>query len=192
MVSNVLSQMCQYLVEYPEIQERLARELKAEFPDGELTYDKLTQHAYLDAFLSENFRLGTAVYSVPKRAAQDTMLGEYKLKKGTEINLLIYIVHTSPEHYPDPLKFDPERFMDKSSNNPNRIEAGTYLPFSQGRRACIGKLLGPLKLKYLITSILLKYRLKKPDDFKIVTESLRGGVRFTKMPIIFEKREQFE
>lgn len=116
-------------------------------------------------------------------------VNEQPIKKDTEINLLIYISHTSPENFPDPLKFDPERFMDKSSNNPNRIEAGTYLPFSQGKRACIGKLLGTMKLKCLVVSMLLKFELKKPPGFKVVTESLRGGMRFTNVPVIFEKRQ---
>ena len=102
---------------------------------------------------------------------------------------MVYAAHTTPEHFPDPMKFDPERFMDKTPNNPNRIDAGTYLPFSQGKRACIGKLLATLEIKYLLAQILLKYKLKKPPGFKVIVDGFRGGVAFRSVPAIFEKRK---
>ena len=187
-ISNGLCQLAVDLVEHPELQERLYRELKEEFSDG-ITYEKLTQHAYLDAFFNESFRLGTAVYTLLKNAAVDTKLGEYEIKKGTEIGLLVYVAHTRPEHFPDPMKFDPERFMDKSPNNPNQIHAGSYLPFSQGKRACIGKLLATLEIKYLITVLLLQYKLVKPPGFKVGSDSFRGGITFRNVPLTLEKRE---
>ena len=74
----------------------------------------------------------------------------------------------------DPKKFDPERFLDKSPSNPNRIETGTFLPFSHGRKACLGKLLATLELKYLTVQVLLNFDLKKPVGFKVENESIRG------------------
>ena len=115
------------------------------------------------------------------------------------------------------MKFDPDRFMDKSPNNPNKF--GTYLPFSAGKRVCIGKLLATLEIKvtiiivlistnysnfvcridhstcsfsrkqYLVTKMLLNYKLKKPTDFKVGADEFRGGVTFRDLPIIFEKRQ---
>ena len=67
-ISNALCQLTEYLVEYLELQERLYTELKADFAD-EITYEKLVQHAYLDAFFSESLRLGTALFSLMKNAA---------------------------------------------------------------------------------------------------------------------------
>lgn len=78
--------------------------------------------------------------------------------------------------------------MDKSSSNPNRIETGTFLPFSTGRRACLGKLLATLVLKYLTVQVLLEYELKKPAGFKIEVESVRGFESVKSLPIIFERR----
>ena len=72
-MSNGLCQITEYLVEYPEIQERLYQELKNEFSDG-ISYENLTQHAYLDAFFNETFRLGTAVYSLLKNAAKVSLV----------------------------------------------------------------------------------------------------------------------
>ena len=72
-VANALCQIGEYLVEYPEIQERLYQELKSEFSDG-ITYEELTQHAYLDAFFNECMRLGTVAFILAKRASKVSSL----------------------------------------------------------------------------------------------------------------------
>ena len=79
--------------------------------------------------------------------------------------------------------------MDKSPSNPNRIDAGTFLPFSQGRKACLGKLLATLELKYFTVQLLLNYELKKPVGFKIGADSVRGLDSIKSLPIIFERRK---
>lgn len=68
-VSNALCKMVEFLVEYPEIQERLYTELKSEFSDG-IDYERLTQHSYLDAFCNESLRLAPPVYFILKRATK--------------------------------------------------------------------------------------------------------------------------
>ena len=188
-VSQSLSEMAQFLVENPSVQERLYAELKNEFSNGIITYEKLTQNAYLDAFVNESMRLGPPLYMLVKRAVKDTKVGEYDIPAGTEIALILYISQTSPDNWVNPKKFDPERFMDKSAENPNRIDSGTFLPFSQGKRHCIGKILASLEMKYLLTKMLLKYELKKPKDFKIVAQHFRGGAGLKNLPIIFEERQ---
>ena len=79
--------------------------------------------------------------------------------------------------------------MDKSSSNPNRIDAGTFLPFSHGRKACLGKLLATLELKYLIVQVLLNFDVQKPVGFKVEAESIRGFDTVKSLPVIFERRK---
>lgn len=67
-IGNGLCRFTGYLVEHPELQERLYQELKTEFTDG-ITYEGLVQHAYLDAFFNETFRLGTSIFQLMKNAA---------------------------------------------------------------------------------------------------------------------------
>lgn len=60
------------------------------------------------------------------------------LDVGTKISIPTFAIHYDPEYYPDPEKFDPERF------SPENIESRphyTYLPFGDGPRNCIGKIL---------------------------------------------------
>lgn len=57
------------------------------------------------------------------------------LKKGTPVFIPMTGIHNDPEYYPDPKKFDPERF---SIENKGARVPFTYFPFGEGPRACIG------------------------------------------------------
>ena len=90
---------------------------------------------YLDAFVSECLRLGPPLLSIDRVVTKDVQLGEYKLEKGVVVNLVFWINHISERFFPNPEKFDPSRFLDKSSSNPNQANRNdVYLPFSAGNR----------------------------------------------------------
>lgn len=55
---------------------------------------------------------------------------------GTPIYVNAIGMHYNPQHFPDPLKFDPDRFL---KENDNDIKSLTYIPFGEGPRMCIGK-----------------------------------------------------
>lgn len=58
------------------------------------------------------------------------------LDKGTPVIIPFLGLHHDPEYFPDPLEFDPERF-----NGKTKITPFTYLPFGEGPRMCLGKIL---------------------------------------------------
>lgn len=71
------------------------------------------------------------------------------LEKGTAVMIPMWGLHFDPKYFPDPLKFDPERF---SEDNEKNITPFTYFPFGEGPRSCIGNLFytqfcGELKYK---------------------------------------------
>lgn len=68
-VTGALCAIFEFLVEYPEHQERLYQELKSEFSGG-ITYEKLTQNAYLDSYFNECMRLGTQAFVMVKKAVK--------------------------------------------------------------------------------------------------------------------------
>jgi len=69
------------------------------------------------------------------------------IEKGQKIFVPMFSIHRDPKYYPDPLKFDPERFsVEQKSQRPN----GTYMPFGDGPRLCIGNVIvyGFIVFKY--------------------------------------------
>lgn len=57
------------------------------------------------------------------------------IEKGIALYLPFYCIHRDPKNYPDPERFDPERFSEENKKN---IKPYTYLPFGAGPRNCIG------------------------------------------------------
>lgn len=75
-------------------------------------------------------RLCTKKYTIENKYGQKHVINE-----GDIIWIPVYPIHRDPQYYPDPLKFDPERFND---NNDTYIQPYTYIPFGAGPRNCIG------------------------------------------------------
>ena len=70
-------------------------------------------------------------------------LGGYTLRKGSWVYIFPWVTHRDPQFFPDPLKFDPERF------SPGRIESmhpRAYFPFGMGRHVCIGARLAMMQM----------------------------------------------
>lgn len=71
---------------------------------------------------------------------------DLKLAVGDLVVINSVALHRDPDHFPDPMKFDPERFNQES----NDIKKYPFLPFSTGPRNCIGLYTAAVKLKYKI------------------------------------------
>ncbi|KAK4336748.1 hypothetical protein RND71_044174 [Anisodus tanguticus] len=152
--------------------EKLIEKVEKEFSDG-IDYEKLLDNAYLDAIIKESLRLSTTTKIFSRTAMVDTEIGGYKIEKGTEVKAISWIPNNSEEYFPNPKKFDPNRFLDKSSSNPNIINGSTYLPFGDGPKACIGKRFSLVFMKYFLVKFFLKYDVYKPKDY--VKDSRHSG-----------------
>lgn len=86
---------------------------------------------------TETLRLYGPVTKLTRLASKDYDVPGSKLtiRKGTFIMIPVYAIHTDPEIFPDPLKFDPERFSDE---NKKKRHPMAYLAFGEGPRNCVG------------------------------------------------------
>ena len=126
-----------------DIQDKLYAEIfetNSQLSGKSLSYDVLQKMKYMDMFVSEVLRHWPPAALTDRMCVKDYSYddGELKftVKKGDAIWIPIYPIHHDPHYFPDPDKFDPERFND---NNKNNIISGTYNPFGVGPRNCIGK-----------------------------------------------------
>lgn len=84
-------------------------------------------------------------------------LGNYVVPKNSLVDIPVVLLHQNPEIWPDPLKFDPNRFLPENSRNRSPY---AYVPFSTGPKNCIGQKFALLELKVVLLSILRKWRVK--------------------------------
>jgi cytochrome P450 len=88
---------------------------------------------------AETLRKYPPVVFIDRVCSKSIDLPEYdlKLEKGIVIGLPFYGLHHDPEYFPEPDRFDPERFNEANKHN---IKPFSYLPFGAGPRNCVGKL----------------------------------------------------
>jgi len=86
------------------------------------------------------------------------------LNVGDVLALPIQGIHRDPNFYPNPEKFDPERFSDE---NKDSIRPYTYIPFGAGPRNCIGSRFALLEAKALLYNLLLNFEIVPTKQTKI-------------------------
>lgn len=116
----------------PIIQTKLRNEIteKLKKNDEKLTYELVNEMKYLDMVISESLRKFPPIYVVTRKCTKDYEIPNTKLviPKGTQVIIPNYSLQRDPQYFPEPEKFDPERFNDE---NIHKIRPFTYLPFGK-------------------------------------------------------------
>ncbi|WP_067701499.1 cytochrome P450 [Nocardia jejuensis] len=129
-------------------------ELDARIESG----DSAGLDAYLDAVVAETMRLRPVSPFTGRRALRDTVVNGVLIPKGAIVILPILLIHESPEHYPDPLVFRPERFLDERPNG------HTWLTFGAGPHRCLGASFALVEARILFRAILEQRRIEPIVD----------------------------
>jgi cytochrome P450 family 6 len=116
-----------------EVQERLRHEVGfviMKRDESRLTYEAIQEMSYLQMVIDETLRLYPPMFQMFRKSTSDYRIknSELVIPKGSFVFVPIYSIHRDPEHYPDPLKFDPERFSEENKKNRHPM---AYLPFSE-------------------------------------------------------------
>jgi cytochrome P450 len=124
------------LSQNPECQARFHSELDGVLGGRLPTYEDIPRLRYVEIVLSESMRLYPPAWAMGREAIADFELGPYRLPAGTTVLMSQFISHRDSRFYPDPLRFDPERFTPEAKAARPRF---TYFPFGMGPRQCIGE-----------------------------------------------------
>lgn len=135
--ASVLRLVIFHIFSNPAILERLRDELASSSMDDTQDIKRLERLPYLTSVLMEGLRLSPAVASRSARIAPDRDLWykEWRIPAGTPIGMTTLLMHTDENLYPDPMRFDPERWTDLEARKKTEK---TYGPFSRGTRNCLG------------------------------------------------------
>lgn len=112
----------------------------------------------MDQIIDETLRLYPATFRLDRVANMDYEYNGMKIKKGMTVDVPIWALHHDPEIYPNPTKFDPERFNEE---NRNSRDSSAFLPFGSGPRNCVGMRFALIEIKYALTTILSKFYIEK-------------------------------
>ncbi|KAH8901291.1 cytochrome P450 [Thozetella sp. PMI_491] len=166
-VGNALTVASYSLMRNTEIHELLKRELRHTFPDPtqRLSYAKLEKLPCLSGLLKEAQRLAYGVVSrlprlvPPERAT----FNGYFVPGGTIVSMSNYLMHRSPEAFPDPDTFDPSMWIKQPADIACARES-CFVPFGRGSRACLGQILALYELYLVLGTMVRRYEKVQSRD----------------------------
>jgi cytochrome P450 len=155
--TSTTTTMAYNLAANPEWQER-CRDESDRLGDGPLDIEALEKLETLDLVMDESLRLVTPLPFNMRQTVRDTDLLGYYLPAGTNVVTWPGTNHWLPELWTDPMKFDPERFLEPRSEHKQHRYA--FAPFGGGAHKCIGMVFGRLEVKTILHRLLRRYRLE--------------------------------
>ncbi|KAJ3656518.1 hypothetical protein Zmor_015590 [Zophobas morio] len=157
--SSVLSFCLHEFAHNEEIQDKARREIREKLgtESSKYTYDGILSLSYVDKCLKETMRKYPVVGMLNRQCVKTYQIPgtNVTINPGTPVIIPMLGLHRDPDYFPNPLKFDPERF-----NNEKNVTSFIYLPFGEGPRNCIGFRLGLIQTKLALAAVL--------NDFQFV------------------------
>lgn len=144
------------LSQHPEVEAKLAEELRTVLDGRDPTFADLPRLRYTDMVVKEAMRLYSPVWAMARVANTDCEIGEYPIQKGSIIIMSQWVMHRNSRYYDEPEVFKPDRWADGLAQ---RLPSYAYFPFGGGPRVCIGKSFAQMEAVFLLATIAQKFRL---------------------------------
>uniref|UniRef100_A0A670HWD8 Uncharacterized protein n=1 Tax=Podarcis muralis TaxID=64176 RepID=A0A670HWD8_PODMU len=148
------------MMKYPEIQIKVQEEIAKVVGSSQPRIEHRRKMPYTDAVVHEIQRIANInPTNLPHATATDVTLNGYFIPKGTYIITLLSSVLHDESQWEKPYKFYPEHFLNSEGKF---IKRDAFMPFSAGRRACIGETLAKMELFLFFTSLLQRFTFQPP------------------------------
>uniref|UniRef100_A0A673AT64 Cytochrome P450 2K1-like n=1 Tax=Sphaeramia orbicularis TaxID=375764 RepID=A0A673AT64_9TELE len=153
-----------FMAKYPQIQDQVHEELNRVVGSRQVRVNDRKNLPYTDAVVHETQRMANVVpMSLPHKTSQDVAFQGYFIKKGTTVFPLLASVLYDESEWESPHTFNPAHFLDEESKF---IKRDAFLPFSAGRRVCLGESLAKMELFLFFTSLLQHFRFTPPPGVR--------------------------
>ncbi len=168
-VANALSWTWYLLSENPDAEATMHREIDTVLQGRSPTLDDVPRLPYTESVLAESLRLYPPAWAMGRYARNDFALGEYFLPARTTVLISQFVTHRDPRFFPDPLRFDPDRFNAESKARRAKF---TYFPFGAGARQCIGESFAWMEGVLILATLAQKWKLKLVPGHKVEPQPL--------------------
>ncbi|XP_059197224.1 uncharacterized protein LOC131977799 [Centropristis striata] len=176
-----------FLIKNPDIKDKVQAEIDRVIGQSRLpTMADRANLPYTDAVIHEVQRMGNIVpLNGPRIAAEDTTLGGYFIPKGTILMPMLTSVMFDKTEWETPDTFNPGHFLDAEGKF---VKREALLPFSAGKRVCLGEGLAKMELFLFLVGLLQKFSFSVPDGVELSTEGITG---VTRVPLPFKVHAKF-
>ncbi|XP_030834094.1 cytochrome P450 3A9 [Strongylocentrotus purpuratus] len=157
----------------PDIQEKLINEVDEVTPSRDsVGYSSIATMPYLDQVVCETLRLYPPA-GISNRMCNETFVHNgLMIEKGTQVFIPVYTIHRDPDYWPEPEKFDPDRFTKEAKAKQHPF---AWQPFGAGPRNCIGMRFALMETKMAVVRTLQNYRFETCAETEIPPKFGRSG-----------------
>ena len=167
--ANTLTWAWYLLSQHPDVEAKLLQELHGVVAGRSPALADLPNLPYTEMVIREAMRLYPPAPGVAREPVEDVSIAGFQVSQGSLISVNTYAMHHDPRFFPDPKRFDPERF---SPGWEERIPRYAYLPFGGGPRICIGNAFAMMEARLILATVAPRYRLSLEGNPEVVPVQL--------------------
>lgn len=161
---NTLAWTFHLLATRPEVEARLCDEVDTVLGGRWPTIADLPRLEYTDRVLTETLRMYPPAWLLSRTTTRDVELAGTRLPSGTPVFYSSYLLGRNPGMFPDPERYDPDRWLPERAN---LLPRNAVLPFGQGNRKCIGDNFGIAETTLTLASAVSRWRLRPVPGYRI-------------------------
>jgi cytochrome P450 len=155
--ANALTWTWYLLSQNPEVEAKFHAEVDQALEGRIPTAQDYPQLKYTERILAESMRLYPPAWIIGRKALSDYSVNGYPIKAGSIVLMSQYLVHHNPKYYPDPERFDPERWTPEARDSRPKF---SYFPFGGGPRLCIGEQFAWMEGVLVLATLAQKWKLR--------------------------------
>ena len=169
-VANTTSAITYTVLKHPEVKRRVLAEVDALFADGEISEEQLLARIpSLQGAIMETMRLYPIAVAQMRTAAKDFVFEGCQIREGEMLYIGTSVPHFMEECYPDPFKFDIDRY---AKGRAEHLKPGAYSPYGRGVHTCLGKSLAEIQIALSMARLFYRLDLElDPPDYVLKTKT---------------------
>ena len=164
--ANAMTWTWYLLSQHPDVEAKLHAELDAVLEGRPPTVEDVPRLRYTEMVLAESMRLYPPAWAIGRLALKDQDIGGYTISAKALVLLSPYVTHRDARYFPDPVRFDPERWTPEARESRPQF---AYYPFGGGPRRCIGEGFAWMEGILLISALARNWRMRLVPGHKVET-----------------------
>jgi cytochrome P450 len=173
------------LSQHPAVEAKLHAELARTLGGRAPRHEDLAKLPYARMIVEEAMRLYPPAHTLSRMTVKEDEVSGHRVRPGTQILIVPWILHRNPKLWDNPERFDPERFAPERAAARHRF---AYIPFGAGPRICIGAAFAMAEAMLILASIAQRYRLRLKPGFAVEPQALITLRAKNGMRMLLERR----
>ncbi len=182
---RVMNHVLVQLVQRPEVLEEVQPEIDRVLADDEITLEEIASMDLMRATVKETLRMLPTAVALQRTVCEPFEFAGYQFEVGDKLFTPLSVTHFLPEYFPEPDRFDIERFLPERAEDHQRF---VYNPFGVGNHACVAQGVFEAITMVVVGTVLHRWRLEAPYRLRTIVDALPGPASGHQMHVL-ERRE---